>query len=61
MENYISYLSAAKMWDIPNIEAVLTNCEQTDLVDITVSKHTGRYRAKNKKILHASLRFHLEQ
>jgi len=50
MEKYVSHFTAAKMWDIPNIEAVLAYIKQTDLVDMTVSKYTAVYRTKNKKI-----------
>lgn len=52
MMKYLSHLSAAKMWDIPNIEAVLGNTEQTDSVDVTVSKHKARYRTRNR-IIHS--------
>lgn len=50
MDKYVSHSSAAKMWDIPYIEAVLGSTKQADSADITVSDRKARYRTKNKKI-----------
>ena len=53
MKEYLSYFSAARMWDIPYIEIVLgPENVKTDIVDITVSEHKARFR-NNGKMVHS--------
>ncbi len=51
MKEYLSYFSAAAIWNIPYIEAVLgpENAE-TDSVDFTVSKRSARYHRKGRTV-----------
>lgn len=51
MEGYFSHLSAARIWNIPCVEAVFGNeITETDLDYITVSKYNERCRINEKKI-----------
>ena len=51
MKKYLSHFSAAKMWDIPYIEAVLgPETEETGPVDVTVCESNARFRNHGKKV-----------
>lgn len=51
MKEYLSYYSAALMWDIPYIEVVLGHeIEEIDLTDMKVSKHNARFRNNGRKV-----------
>ncbi len=51
MKGYFSHFSAAMLWDIPYIEAVLSNiAEETESTHITVSGHNARFRNNGKKV-----------
>jgi hypothetical protein len=51
MVKYVSYFSAAKMWDIPYIETVFgSKYENRDATDITVSEHNARFSNNGKKV-----------
>lgn len=53
MKEYLSHFSAAAIWDIPFIEAVLGhNVAGFDADDVTVSKHGARPRPKGR-IIHS--------
>lgn len=48
---YVSNFTAAKMWDIPYIEAVFgSKTEEKDPVDITVSEQNARFSNNGKKV-----------
>jgi hypothetical protein len=50
MKEYISHLSAAIVWDIPYIEAVIGyKITESDLSHITVSESNARFRKNGKK------------
>lgn len=52
-KEYLSHFSAAKAWNIPNLEDVIGfNIAETDLVDITVSRQSERFR-NNGKLVHS--------
>lgn len=51
MKEYLSHFSAAIMWDIPYVEAVLGfKVIETDAPDITVTKPNARLRNNGKKV-----------
>ena len=51
MREYLSHLSAAKIWDIPSIESVLGNkFIEADMTHITVFNNNTRFRNVGKKI-----------
>lgn len=51
MKEYLSNFSAAIVWDIPYIEAVLGfKIAETDSAHITVSEHGARFRNNGKKV-----------
>ncbi len=53
MKEYVSHYSAAKMWNIPYIDAVFeTGSEKRNSADITVTEHSERFR-KNGKLTHS--------
>lgn len=53
MKEYLSHFSAAEMWDIPYIEAILTpEIKETDIVNITVPEQNQRFR-NNGKLVHS--------
>lgn len=53
MEKYVSYVSAAKMWDIPYLEAVLDlDSDEARKEHITVAQNSARFYA-NKKCIHS--------
>lgn len=49
MNTYISHASAAFLWNIPYIEAVL-GCKSKTTVDITISQPNALWATKNRKI-----------
>lgn len=54
MDGYLSYLSAAVLWDIPCIETVIGyKIQELTNTEITVSKHSSQYYADGK-IIHSS-------
>lgn len=53
MKEYLSHFSAAEMWDIPYIEAILSpEIKETAIVDITVPEQNKRFR-NNGKLVHS--------
>ncbi len=51
VKKYLSHLSAAIMWDIPYVEAILgSKTEETDSVDYTVTECNARFRNNGKKV-----------
>jgi hypothetical protein len=53
MKEYLSHFSAAEMWNIPYIEAILApEIEETYIVDITVPEQNKRFR-NNGKLVHS--------
>ncbi len=51
MKEYLSHLSAAIMWDIPYLEAILGNkVIEIDAPDITVTEPNARLRSNGKKV-----------
>ena len=51
MEKYLSHFSAARLWDIPYIEAVLDpKIIETDRADITVPAQCERFRISGKRV-----------
>lgn len=51
MDGYISNLSAAILWDIPYIEAVIGNrTTEPNAAEFTVSKYNARFRNNGKKV-----------
>jgi hypothetical protein len=53
MKEYLSHFSAAEIWGIPYIEALLApKIEETDIVDITVPGQNKRFR-NNGKLIHS--------
>ncbi len=54
MEKYLSHLSAAKLWNIPYIDAVIGHRANTnnDMDEITVSQNRARFRTR-RKIVHS--------
>lgn len=56
MKVYLSHLSAAIMWDIPHLEAVIGNeITELDTADITVTKYDARFRNNSKKVYSTEL------
>ncbi|NMA34871.1 MAG: hypothetical protein GX940_10055 [Clostridiaceae bacterium] len=57
MKGYISRFSAAKMWNIPCIEAVIGNeVTESEITDITVSDHNARFLINGKKVHSTEMR-----
>ena len=53
MKEYLSHFSAAEIWDISYIEAILSpQVKETGIVDITVPEQNKRFR-KNGKLVHS--------
>lgn len=51
MSGYISYASAAMMWNVPNLGAVIgKEITEIDAADITVTKYNARYRNNDRKV-----------
>ncbi|MDD4495866.1 MAG: hypothetical protein PHV32_16270 [Eubacteriales bacterium] len=51
MKGYLSYYSAALLWDIPFIEVILgCKTKETNSTHITVAKQDARFRYNDKKI-----------
>jgi very-short-patch-repair endonuclease len=51
MKEYLSHFSAAEMWDIQYIEAILGfKIAETNTTHITVSGHNARFRNNGKKV-----------
>ncbi len=51
MNGYLSYETAALIWDIPCIEAVLGNdINESDITEITVVEYNARHCVNNKRI-----------
>jgi hypothetical protein len=51
MKKYLSYFSAAKVWNIPCIDSVFgCDASDSDATHITVSVHDARVPGKNKKV-----------
>lgn len=51
MVKYVSYFSAAEMWNIPYIDTVFgSKSERRDPVDITVSEQSARFSNNGKKV-----------
>lgn len=51
MKRYLSYFTAAKVWEIPNINEVLGfNISEYALEDITISDHNMRFSNGGKKV-----------
>lgn len=51
MKEYLSHFSAAEMWDIPCIEAVIGfKTAEAGSVDITVSEQNARFRNHGKRV-----------
>ncbi len=51
MEQYLSYFTAAKIWEIPNINEVLGfKISEYNLEDITISEHKMRFSNGGKKV-----------
>ncbi|NLB40986.1 MAG: hypothetical protein GX815_01750 [Clostridiales bacterium] len=56
MKEYLSYFSAAAMWNIPYIETVLdTKLAEADLIDITVTQRNARSQRKGYNIFLSEL------
>jgi hypothetical protein len=51
MDKYLSRLSAAKIWEVPNIEAVVgSTYKETNSEHITVSRNNARFYINGKKV-----------
>jgi hypothetical protein len=51
MKEYLSHFSAAEIWNIPYLEAVIGfKIAETDLTDITVSTQESRFRNKGRLV-----------
>lgn len=51
MEKYVSYFSAAEMWNIPYIDSIFEAItEKRDRIDTTVSEQNARFSNNGKKV-----------